>query len=167
MYRGLGEGVPVTLDQADERLGAAIAQQFPATEGAAEQDQARHTLGAARRVGDGDTAREIETEQGKPLSPSSLHDRLEISQHRLERDLVHISLRLTRSAPVILDQAQVRGQRAVRLLKTRNLPLGTDIAERHPGKVDQRRSRPGNGIANCHTIGGRCLCQSRLHDERV
>jgi len=56
----------------------------PAARRAAEQDQARDTIGMESRVGDGMRARVVETEHRETIDLGVLDDGSEVAEHRLE-----------------------------------------------------------------------------------
>ena len=109
MRDGLDEGVPVAVDEAQERLGPGSAHQVPAAEAAAEQHEPADPVRS--RPGDRGHRRVVEAEQDDLVGTGRRHDRVEVAQVRLERHVVHVALAPSRAAAVVLDQPDALAER--------------------------------------------------------
>jgi len=85
----------------------------------------------------------VEAEEDDALGPAGFHDRIEVGDERLEREVRHVTLRSSGPAPVVLDEPDLLAEFAERPLEDRDAPFALDIRERDARQMDQRRPTPG------------------------
>ena len=159
--RGVGEQVPVLLDQAQHRLRLLSAHRVPAAGRASEQDHPLDPLRMARGVGDDMRARVVLPQQADLRQPRPVDDSLQVADHRLQRQIGNIPLRMPGPPPVVVHQREPLGQLLEDPAQERVLPFHPQIAERHPRNEDQRGAVAGNREGQAHTIGAASIADAR------
>ena len=85
------------------------AHRAPAAGRATEQDQMRDSIRVAGRVGDRRRHRAVEAQQRNLVQAGGVDDRVEVTKHRVERQIGDVALRMTGAARVVTARPGHRG----------------------------------------------------------
>jgi hypothetical protein len=150
--RGVGEQVPVLLDEAEQRLRLPVAHRVPAARGAAEQHHPPDPLRVARGVGDRVRARVVLAEEADLGGADLVDHRLQVRDHRVEREVGDVSLRVPGAPAVVVDHGQPPSELLEHRVQERVLPFHPQVAERHPRHEHQRGPRARDREGQAHTV---------------
>ena len=120
----------------------------------------------ARRIGDRVDRRVIEAEHcHSPRAhrpDGGIDDRLQVAEHRLEREIGDVALRVARPAAVVLDELEGRAEASEGASEDGNSPLTGEVAKRQARQVDERRSMTFRRVRDRDAIGRPCRRDPRF-----
>src|SRR5205823_9928118 len=93
-------------------------------------------------------------------------DSLQIRDHRLQRKVGHVSLRMPGPAPVVVHQGEPLRQLLEDPVQKRVLPFHPQIAERNPRNENHRGAIAGDRESHAHTIRAARITYPRSGSHR-
>jgi hypothetical protein len=109
------------------------------------------------------TFRRVVPEQRERLDRRVIHDRVEVSEHRVEAEVFNLTLRVARSAPVVQQELHVLPEPLVCVPEARNSPLAEHVAQGCRRQPHERRPIAPQGVGDGDVVGGAGVPETRLH----